>query len=64
MNEEKTIATVCRKDLEIVGYDSSKVTEEQMLRIAERLGETYYSEFYKRLKQVAKQLGIPKKQRI
>lgn len=58
---EYTITTLCRNDLLIVGFDASKVTDEQMTALASRMEESYCRDcFYKELRRAANELGIPK----
>lgn len=59
------ITTVSREELEIAGFDSTKVSMEKMIRLGELMEESYMSkDFYKDLKRAANKLGIPKKVRL
>lgn len=62
MKESFVIAEVSREDLEILGFDASKVSDETMERLATKLGDSYCENFfYTSLKNIAKDLKIPKK---
>lgn len=57
---EFPIATVSRGDLEDAGFDTSKVTDDQMRDIAENLCNAYLEQcFWIDLPIVAEDLGIP-----
>ena len=44
--ENFEIASVCRADLEDLGYDTSKITDETMERLASKLGDDYCDQLF------------------
>lgn len=63
MKESFVIAHVSRADLEFKGYDTSEVSDEDMERLAAKLGDDYCDQlFWSSLPIIADYLEIPKKQ--
>lgn len=63
MKESFVIAHVSRADLEGIGYDTSKVSDEDMEYLARKLGDDYCDQlFWSSLPIIADYLEIPKKQ--
>lgn len=54
------ITSVHRADLEDRGFDVSNVTDEQMERLAEKMGELYveFGGFWDQMEEIAEQMGI------
>lgn len=44
--ENFEIASVCRADLEGLGYDTSRITDETMERLASKLGDDYCDQLF------------------
>lgn len=65
LHKEFPITSICRGDLEVLGYDSSKVSDAQMQQLASRM-ETLYLETdkWKALRKAANELGIVKKVKL
>jgi hypothetical protein len=62
MKESFVISEVSREDLEEVGFDTSKVSDETMEKLARKLGDDYCEQlFWTSLKIIAEYMGIPKK---
>lgn len=55
------LTSVCRADLEEQGYDISKVDDDTMRELAEKMGEAIMDEFWIDLEIIADNLSIPKK---
>ena len=62
MKESFVITEVSREDLEEIGFDTSKVSDETMERLARKLGDDYCEQlFWTSLEVMAEYLEIPKK---
>lgn len=62
MKESFVITEVSREDLEGIGFDTSKVSDETMERLARKLGDDYCEQlFWTSLEIIAEYLEIPKK---
>jgi hypothetical protein len=62
MKESFVITEVSREDLEEIGFDTSKVSDETMERLARKLGDDYCEQlFWTSLEIIAEYLEIPKK---
>lgn len=63
MKESFVISEVSREDLDELGYDASKVSDETMDRLASKLGNDYCEQlFWTSLDIIAECLKIPKKE--
>lgn len=63
MKESFVISEVSREDLDELGYDASKVSDETMERLASKLGDDYCEQlFWTSLKITAEYMNIPKKE--
>ena len=59
--ESFVITSVSRSDLEGIGFDTSKVSDAQMERLAEKMAEDYVNQmFWISLEILAEDLGFPK----
>ena len=64
MKESFVITEVSREDLEEIGFDASKVSDETMERLARKLGDDYCEQlFWTSLEVMAEYLEIPKRNR-
>ena len=64
MKESFVISEISREDLETLGYNASKVSDETMERLASKLGDDYCEQlFWTSLDITAEYLGIPKRRR-
>ena len=56
------ITSVHRNDLADYGFDVSGVTDEQMERLADKMGDLYVEVggFWDQMEEIAEQMGIPK----
>lgn len=62
MKDYFVIARIHRDDLDAAGFDSSNVSDEQMEKIARKMGDDYVTQlFWEHLSFFAEYLGIPKK---
>lgn len=62
MKESFVITEVSREDLEGIGFDTSKVSDETMERLARKLGDDYCEQlFWTSLEIIAEYLEIPKR---
>jgi hypothetical protein len=62
MKESFVITEVSREDLEEIGFDTSKVSDETMERLARKLGDDYCEQlFWTSLEIIAEYLEIPKR---
>lgn len=62
MKESFVITEVSREDLEGIGFDTSKVSDETMERLARKLGDDYCEQlFWISLEIIAEHLEIPKR---
>ena len=62
MKESFVITEVSREDLEEIGFDTSKVSDEAMERLARKLGDDYCEQlFWTSLEIIAEYLEIPKR---
>lgn len=62
MKESFIITEVSREDLEDIGFDTSKVSDETMERLARKLGDDYCEQlFWTSLEIMAEYFEIPKK---
>ena len=62
MKESFVISEVSREDLDELGYDAAKVSDETMERLASKLGDDYCEQlFWTSLKITAEYMNIPKK---
>ncbi len=56
------VSFLSREDLEEMGFDAEKVTNEQMEQLAKKIGEDFCEQLYwTSLKSIAVQMGIPRK---
>ena len=56
------ITSVHRDDLEARGFDTSEVTDEQMMRLASKMSDDYCTQlFHDSMEIIAEDMGIPKK---
>lgn len=56
-----SITRIHRDDLESIGFSTSKVTDDVMLELAEKMAEAYTGNvFWIDLRIIAEELGIPK----
>lgn len=63
MKDSFIISLVSRADLEVIGYDTSEVSDEDMEYLARKLGDDYCEQlFWSSLPIIADHLEIPKKQ--
>lgn len=63
MKESFVITSVSREDLEEIGFDTSKVSDETMEYLAKKLGNDYCEQlFWSSLEIIAEYLEIPKKE--
>ena len=63
MKESFVISEVSREDLDELGYDAAKVSDETMERLASKLGDDYCEQlFWTSLKITAEYMNIPKKE--
>ena len=63
MKESFVISEVSREDLDELGYDASKVSDDTMERLASKLGDDYCEQlFWTSLDIIAEYLEIPKKE--
>lgn len=59
--ESFVVTSVSRSDLEGIGFDTSKVSDAQMERLAEKMAEDYINQmFWISLEILAEDLGFPK----
>lgn len=62
MKDSFVISEVSREDLEEVGFDTSKVSDETMEKLAGKLGDDYCEQlFWNSLKITAEYMEIPKR---
>ena len=63
MNKEFEITSVTREDLEMRGFDTTNITDEQMERLAQKMCDDYLEQmFWISLDIIAEDIiGIPKK---
>ena len=63
MNKEFNITSVTREDLEMRGFDTTNITDEQMERLAQKMCDDYLEQmFWISLDIIAEDIiGIPKK---
>jgi hypothetical protein len=54
------IITLRREDLELIGFDGSKLNDETMRVLAEKLGEGYWELMIDELEQLAADFNVPK----
>lgn len=57
-----TLTTVCREDLESIGFDTKNIDDETMQELASKMGEAIMAEFWIDLPIIAEHLKIPKKE--
>ena len=63
--ESFPITSVSRADLEAKGYDTSEITDEQMLKLASKMADDYCEQlFWTSMDIIAEHLGFPKKARF
>lgn len=63
MKESFEITSVSRADLQAKGYDTSKITDAQMERLASKMADDYVEQmFWISMDIIAEHLGFPKKQ--
>ena len=63
MTEDFVISTVSRADLESFGYDVANISDEEMRKLANKMGDDYCEQLYSSsLKFFADTLNFPKKQ--
>lgn len=63
MKESFVITRVLRGDLEVIGFDTSEVSDETMEYLAKKLENDYCEQlFWSSLESTAKYLEIPKKE--
>ncbi len=57
------ITSIHRADLEDRGFDTSKVTDRQMKRLAEKMGELYVESggFWDHMEEIAEAMKIPRR---
>jgi len=61
MKEEFVISVLSRADLEGIGYDTSNISDEEMQRLADKLGDDYCDQlFWISLKVLAEDMEFPK----
>ena len=64
MKESFIITEVSREDLETLGFDTSKVSDEIMERLASKLGDDYCEQlFWTSLDILAECMDIPKRKK-
>lgn len=61
-NKEFSLTSVCRQDLESIGYDTSDINDETMQELASKMGEAIMEEFWIDLPIIADRLSINKRQ--
>jgi len=54
------IITLRREDLELIGFDGSKLNDETMRVLAEKLGEGYWEPMTEELEHLASDFNVPK----
>lgn len=60
--EDFVISSVCREDLQILGYDTSKLSDDDMEEIADFMSRDYHEQMYRTsLECAADYIGVPKK---
>jgi DNA topoisomerase VI subunit A len=60
-NESFKITSVSREDLEGQGYDTSKVSDDDMERLADKMADAYVqNSFWDDLEAIADDMGIPR----
>ena len=65
MDEFFSITTIQREDLSEVGFDISRVTDEQMSRLASEMAANYCRQlFWDNLETVAIEMGIPRLMKV
>jgi len=64
-DDDFQVSSVCREDLESVGFDTTAVDAATMKRLAEKLGDDYCDQlFWGSLEIIGEHLGIPKRAKV
>ena len=64
LNKGFQITSVAREDLEFLGFDTSRVNESTMKRLADKMAEDYWEQlFWSSLQIIAEGLNIPIRKR-